>query len=136
MGEWWTYRPSDFLMFSAGTWGRLLQAWNRALWPWQLALVALALLLLAAAARRPRQAAPSLVPVLALAWAWVAWGFHWQRFALVNTGATWSAAAFGLQAVLLFDEHLSSSTLIAFMFIWAGLAVYSVDAWMSLRRRS
>ena len=41
-----------------------------------------------------------------------------------------------LQAVLLFDEHLSSSTLVAFMFIWAGLALYSVDAWLSLRRRS
>jgi len=41
-----------------------------------------------------------------------------------------------LQAVLLFDEHLSSSSLLAFIFIWAGLAIYSVDAWMSLRRRS
>jgi len=41
-----------------------------------------------------------------------------------------------LQAVLLFGEHLSSSTLVAFMFIWAGLAVYSVDAWISLRRRA
>lgn len=40
------------------------------------------------------------------------------------------------QAVLLFGEHLSSSTLIAFMFIWAGLAIYSVDAWISLRRRA
>ena len=39
------------------------------------------------------------------------------------------------QAVLLFGEHLSSSTLIAFVFIWAGLAIYSVDAWFSLRRR-
>lgn len=41
-----------------------------------------------------------------------------------------------LQAVLLFDEHLSPSTLVAFMFIWAGLAIYSVDAWVSLRKRS
>lgn len=41
-----------------------------------------------------------------------------------------------LQAVLLFGEQLSPSTLIAFMFIWAGLAVYSVDAWLSLRGRS
>ncbi len=40
-----------------------------------------------------------------------------------------------LQAVLLFGEHLSSSTLVAFMFIWAGLALYSVDAWLTLRRR-
>lgn len=41
-----------------------------------------------------------------------------------------------LQAVLLFDEHLSSSTLVAFMFIWAGLALYSVDAWLNLRKRA
>jgi chloramphenicol-sensitive protein RarD len=41
-----------------------------------------------------------------------------------------------LQAVLLFGEHLSSSTLVAFIFIWAGLAIYSVDAVISLRRRS
>lgn len=41
-----------------------------------------------------------------------------------------------LQAVLLFDEHLSSSTLLAFMFIWAGLAVYTVDIVGHLRKRS
>jgi len=41
-----------------------------------------------------------------------------------------------LQAVLLFDEHLSSSTLLAFMFIWAGLAVYTVDILAQLRKRS
>lgn len=39
-----------------------------------------------------------------------------------------------LQAIWLFDEHLSSSTLTAFIFIWAGLALYSVDAWWSLRK--
>jgi chloramphenicol-sensitive protein RarD len=26
--------------------------------------------------------------------------------------------------------------LVAFAFIWAGLAVYSVDAWLSLRKRA
>jgi chloramphenicol-sensitive protein RarD len=41
-----------------------------------------------------------------------------------------------LQAVLLFDEHLSSSTLLAFMFIWAGLAVYTLDIVVHLRKRS
>ncbi|WP_028693481.1 EamA family transporter RarD [Pseudomonas cremoricolorata] len=39
------------------------------------------------------------------------------------------------QAVWLFDEHLSSSSLVAFMFIWAGLLVYSVDTWLILRKR-
>jgi chloramphenicol-sensitive protein RarD len=41
-----------------------------------------------------------------------------------------------LQAVLLFDEHLSSSSLVAFICIWAGLALYSVDAWLNLRKRA
>ena len=38
-------------------------------------------------------------------------------------------------AVLFYDEHLSTSTLITFAFIWTGLAVYSIDAWFSMRRR-
>ncbi|WP_434679278.1 EamA family transporter RarD [Pseudomonas sp. R1-18] len=38
-------------------------------------------------------------------------------------------------AVAFYGEHLSTSTLITFAFIWAGLALYSVDAWVNLRRR-
>ncbi|MDR9750657.1 EamA family transporter RarD [Pseudomonas sp. SZMC_28357] len=41
-----------------------------------------------------------------------------------------------LLAVLVFDEHLAPSTLVTFAFIWSGLFIYSVDAWMSLRRRN
>ena len=41
-----------------------------------------------------------------------------------------------LQAVLLFGERLEPSKLLTFAFIWAGLAVYSLDAWLSARRRS
>ena len=40
-----------------------------------------------------------------------------------------------LQAVWLFDEQLDTNKLLAFGFIWAGLLVYSLDAWISLRRR-
>ncbi|AIR88454.1 EamA family transporter RarD [Pseudomonas cremoricolorata] len=39
------------------------------------------------------------------------------------------------QAVWLFDEHLSPSSLVAFMFIWAALLVYSIDTWLILRKR-
>ena len=39
-------------------------------------------------------------------------------------------------AVLLYGEHLASSTLLAFAFIWTGLAVYSVDIWLRSRRRN
>ncbi|MFZ3182983.1 MAG: EamA family transporter RarD [Pseudomonas sp.] len=41
-----------------------------------------------------------------------------------------------LQAVWLFDEHLDANKLLAFGFIWAGLLVYSLDAWISRRRLS
>ncbi|MBA1231050.1 EamA family transporter RarD [Pseudomonas viridiflava] len=41
-----------------------------------------------------------------------------------------------LLAVLLYDEHLNASTIVTFACIWAGLAIYSIDAWLSLRRRS
>ena len=37
MPEWWTYSPSDFLMFSARTYYRLVELHNRRLWPAHLA---------------------------------------------------------------------------------------------------
>ena len=40
-----------------------------------------------------------------------------------------------IQAVLLFDEPLDSSRLLSFVCIWIALAVYSLDAWLTLRRR-
>ena len=39
-----------------------------------------------------------------------------------------------LGAVLLFNEHLATGTLIAFGFIWAGLVIYSIDAWLTVRK--
>lgn len=101
MSGWWTYRPSDLLMFSARTWARLVESWNAALWPWQWAMAAAGIALLVAVARAPRHARPWAIAALAAAWAWVGWAFHWQRFAEVNTGARWHALAFGLQALLL-----------------------------------
>lgn len=101
MSEWWSYRPSDFLMFSAATWGRLLEAHNRQAWPLQWVLLAIGLALLGAATRHPRATARWAGVVLAAAWAWVAVAFHWQRYAAINTAAPWLAAAWALQAVLL-----------------------------------
>ncbi len=39
-------------------------------------------------------------------------------------------------AVLVYGEQLTTTTLITFAFIWTGLAIYSVDAWLTMRRRS
>ncbi|TBU92899.1 EamA family transporter RarD [Phytopseudomonas dryadis] len=41
-----------------------------------------------------------------------------------------------LLAVFVFGEHFDPSKLLSFVFIWAGLAVYSLDVWRTLRRRS
>ncbi len=40
-----------------------------------------------------------------------------------------------LQAVLLFGEPLDSARLLSFICIWVALAIYSLDAWLTLRRR-
>lgn len=101
MPEWWTYRPSDFLMFSARTWGRLVEGWNTELWPLQPLLLLVAVALVLAAALRGATLHGAITTVLAAAWVWVGWAFHWERFSTINTGAPWMAVAFALQAVLL-----------------------------------
>jgi hypothetical protein len=101
VSEWWTYRPSDFLMFSARNYARLVQGYNADAWPVPLLVLAGALALLWLAISRPALAGRWVPVALAAAWAWIAWAFHWERFAPINTGATVYAWAFGLQAALL-----------------------------------
>lgn len=98
--EWWTYRPSDFIMFSPRLYGRLFEAVNAQGWPLALALVAGGLWLLL---RRPDApaAARGALAALALAWAASGWLFLWQRFAPINWPAQGLAIVFGAQALLL-----------------------------------
>jgi hypothetical protein len=101
MSEWWTYRPSDFLMFSAGSYARLLEQFNQDFWPLHGLMLAVGLLLLAAAATPSSRAARWAPLALAAVWGWVAWAFLWDRFAEINTAASYLAVAFWVQAVLL-----------------------------------
>ena len=101
MTEWWTYRLSDFLMFSARTYRRLFELYNLEVWPLQLVGVACGGLLLAAALRRRPALAAAGLGVLAAAWLWVAWAFHLQRYATINTAGPWFGLAFGIEAVVL-----------------------------------
>lgn len=96
MSEWWTYRPSDLLMFSPRIYARLFEAVNLQWWPLALLLplAALAwawLLWRRAAALRPGLAA------LGAVWIFVAWSFHLERFVPINWAAVGFAAAFALQ---------------------------------------
>jgi len=99
MTEWWTYRPSDFLLFSARTYWRLFELHNLQWWPLQWLTVGLG----AAALLwwwRTRSVRPLLV-LLAVCWAFIGWAFHLQRYAGINWAAPWIAGGFALQALLL-----------------------------------
>jgi Family of unknown function (DUF6064) len=101
MSEWWTYRPSSFLLFSPRTYYRQFELYNAEIWPWQiLALVAgLAILVLlwTPSGRRGR----IISFLLAASWLWVAWAYLYSRYASINWVATYFAAAFPLEALLL-----------------------------------
>lgn len=107
MSEWWSYRLSDFLMFSPATYWRLVERFNADLWPLHIGwLVVGAALLWWVATGRP-EAGRIAAAVLAIAWLWVGWVFHWQRFATINWAASYFAGAFALQAALLATAALA-----------------------------
>lgn len=101
MSEWWTYGPSDFLMFSPGAYWRLVERYNAAWWPAQLAALASAGLAIALLRRTSPRAQRTVLLLLALGWAWTGWAFHARSYADIFLAAPWLAAASGLQAMLL-----------------------------------
>ncbi|MBC7994230.1 MAG: hypothetical protein H7Z15_13445 [Rhizobacter sp.] len=101
MSEWWTYRLSDFLLFSPRTYYRLFELYNAEVWPLQFVALALGAALVILSVRREAWAARAMCVGLAACWLWVAWAFHWQRFVSINWAATWYAGAFAIQAALL-----------------------------------
>lgn len=101
MSEWWSYRPSDFLLFAPRAYYRLVETYNVESWPWQAVAIAAALALIALAWRRAQHAGRVVALVLAFAWGAVAWRFHWDRYATINWAAMYFAGAFALQAALL-----------------------------------
>ncbi len=101
MTEWWAYRPSDFLLFSPRTYYRLFELYNAEVWPAQLLTLGVGLGLWLALWRSRAWAPRAACALLAVAWLWVAWAFHWQRYQPINWAAGGIAVAFALQGVLL-----------------------------------
>jgi hypothetical protein len=97
MSEWWSYRPSDFLLFSSRAYGRLVERHNAETWPLHLVALAMGIAILVLLWRRPRHAAPAVAALLAIAWAFSGWSFHLERYAAINWAATWFAAAHAWQ---------------------------------------
>jgi hypothetical protein len=101
MSEWWTYRLGSFLLFSPRTYHRLFELYNLAIWPLQLAGVAVGLAIVALLLTNRRHRDRIIAGLLAVCWLWIAWAFHCQRYAQINWVAPWFAAVFVVQAALL-----------------------------------
>jgi hypothetical protein len=101
MSEWWTYELADFLMFAPRTYYRLFELYNRAVWPLQLPALGLGLAILALTLRPAAWQGRAVAAILCLAWLWVAWAFHLERYATINWAANYFAAGFAAQALLI-----------------------------------
>jgi hypothetical protein len=101
MPEWWTYRLTSFLLFSPSTYYRMLERYNLAIWPAQLAGMAISLAIVALVIWNRGQRERIIAGLLAACWLWIALAFHYQRYAQINWAATWFALAFACEALLL-----------------------------------
>jgi hypothetical protein len=101
MPEWWTYSLTDFLLFSPETYYRLFELYNAAVWPLQIVAAGVGLAVFAFILRRPVFAGRAVLVLLALAWAWIASAFFYERYATINWAAAYFAAGFAAQSLLL-----------------------------------
>lgn len=101
MGEWLTYRPADFLLFSDRTYWRLFELENTALMPLPVLAPLIALGALLLARTRPAIGMPALAVVLAIAWGLTGASFVWQRYAPVNWAVAYITPLFLLEGLLL-----------------------------------
>jgi hypothetical protein len=101
MTDWWTYRLSDFALFSERVYYRLLELHNAALWPAHVPVLALGAIALLLLARRPAAAGKVVPAILAAVWLWLAWAFFWRSYATINWAAAYAAPAAALQGLLL-----------------------------------
>ena len=101
MSEWWTYRPSDFLLFSPQTYYRLFELYNTQIWPLQILTLACGVTILVLVRYNPPWQGRVIAAILATIWLWVAWAYHLQRYASINWAANYFAIGFAIEAALL-----------------------------------
>ncbi len=101
MSEWWTYRPSDFLLFAPRTYYRLFELYNADIWPLQIVTLAAGVAILVLMRSRIAWRGRMIAALVAACWLWIAWTFHWQRYATINWAASYFAAGFAVEALLL-----------------------------------
>ena len=101
MSEWWTYRPSDFLLFAPRTYYRLFELYNAEIWPLHIVALFAGVTILLLMRGRMAWRGRLIAAMLASCWLWIAWAFHWQRYATINWAASYFAVGFAIEAALL-----------------------------------
>ena len=101
MPDWWTYRLSDFLLFSPRTYYRMIERYNEELWPAHLLTLALGCVILVMLLR-PKPGQQRIIwSMLGVLWIWIGWTFLWRRYATINWAVVYLLPLLGLQALLL-----------------------------------
>lgn len=101
MADWLSYTPSDFLLFSARTYYRLFELYNRAIWPAQILALLLGLVILWQLHRASAQQGSVVTVILAAGWLWTAWAYLLEHYDTINWAARYFAIGFVIEALLL-----------------------------------
>jgi uncharacterized protein DUF6064 len=101
MSEWWKYQLSDLLLFSPRTYYRMIERYNEAMWPGQIATLVLGAIILGLVYWPTPPKRGIISGSVAALWVFVAGAFLWKRYATINWAATYFAWLFAIEAVLL-----------------------------------
>jgi hypothetical protein len=107
MSDWLSYTPSDFLLFSARTYYRLFELYNRTVWPMQIPALILGIAILWRLHRGGARQGLVVTAILSAGWLWIAWAYFLNQYDTINWMARYFAIGFMIEALLL---------------IWMGLA--------------
>ena len=106
--QWWTYTLSDFLLFSPRTYYRLFELYNADIWPAQIMALLLGIAVAALIVRGGAWRGRAVAVILGLCWLWIAWAFHYERYATINWAATYVALGFAAEGLLLIGFGLTT----------------------------
>jgi Family of unknown function (DUF6064) len=120
------------LPFTAEQFFGVFEAYNNAVWPAQLVLLALAALAVSFIALRRSWSGVAVSAILAVLWIWLGAAYHWAFFARVNPAA-YGFGALSVVGGLLFAWHGAMRRRLTFSFdkslrgaIGAGLLVFAL----------
>ena len=132
MSELWKYTISDFLLFSPRTYYRMIERYNDAVWPAQLATLAFGVVILVLLYRPALERRWIISGIIAVLWAFVAGAFLWMRYTTINWAATYFAGMFAIEVVLLarqpFRPRRDATGIIGLALFIASLTLYPLLA--------